>query len=311
VPIPRLPRTSTAVPGLAGGHTGGTKISLPANSPPAPDLQELAKHFSATYFALRLGLAILGFAFPFALFFYGRWRHGLDLQPSMSAYFWAAGAADQCATFPMRTIFVGFLFAIGVGLYAYKGFTPLENVLLNIAGVCATAVAVFPERIVPREAQTDLRIDRLFQSCPAVKAWAAQDPMPIPIHYIAAVILFVLLAVVAWTCADKTLQFAPPAVNVDRFRRLYKFLAFLMIVFPLPGLAAATVLGLWDRKIFSVEAAGIMTFGAYWALKSQELRLSQLETQPAIAIEHARHRQERAGMAPHRSEVADTTRRQP
>ena len=111
-------------------------MKMLSNTPPPRDSRELWKHFSDTYFALRVGLAALAFAMPLALYLYGRFRHGLDLQPSMSAYFWAA-AADQCATFPMRTIFVGFLFAIGVGLFLYKGLTPLENYTLNAAAICA------------------------------------------------------------------------------------------------------------------------------------------------------------------------------
>ena len=87
-------------------------------TPPAKDPRELWKHFSDTYFSLRLGLAVLAFAFPFVLYGLGKFL-GLDLQPSMSAYFWAA-TAEQCASFPMRTIFVGFLVAIGAGLYLYK-----------------------------------------------------------------------------------------------------------------------------------------------------------------------------------------------
>ena len=266
------------------------KMQIPHNNPPN-DPQDLVRHFSATYFALRTGLAVLAFAFPFVLFAYGKWRHGLDLQPSMSAYFWAAATSEQCATFPMRTIFVGFLFAIGVGLYVYKGFTPLENMLLNVAGVCAAVVATFPETIVPEDAKTSPRIDALFQTCPAVKVWAAQDPMHI--HYAAAVGLFLLLAFVSWRCAEKTLDYAPETVDVEWFRRAYKIIAIGMVVFPLPGLAVAWALGLWDWKVFFIEAAGILTFGIYWALKSRELWLSQPEKEPVKAVENARRRQQR------------------
>src|SRR4051812_17674180 len=104
-----------------------------SNVPPPKDLKALWKNFADTYFSLRTGLAVLAFAMPIVLYGYGRLRHGLDLQPSMSRYFWAAAMADQCAAFPMRTVFVGFLVAIGVGLYLYKGLTRLENSLLNVA----------------------------------------------------------------------------------------------------------------------------------------------------------------------------------
>ncbi|MDR7149821.1 hypothetical protein J2W49_001776 [Hydrogenophaga palleronii] len=75
------------------------------NEPPPPDAHDLWRHFSETYFSLRLGLAVLAFAFPAVLYFWGRFVHDLPLQPSMSAYFFAARAtaeagAMQCAASP-------------------------------------------------------------------------------------------------------------------------------------------------------------------------------------------------------------------
>jgi len=245
---------------------------------------ELAKYFSDTYFSLRAGLAAVAFAMPLVLYFYGRLRHGLDLQPSMSAYFWAA-AKDQCATFPMRTLFVGFLFAIAAGLYVYKGFTELENWLLNLAAVCAGLVAIFPERISLTEAGETPRVAQLFDNCPAVKAWAMLPSYPV--HYIAAVTLFVALALVAWFCADKTLKYLPPDQDPKKFRRRYRAIAFLMILFPIVGFVLAFLFGVASDKVFFIEAAGIWTFGGYWIVKSRELALSRLEKDPAMARHHA------------------------
>jgi len=95
----------------------------------------------------------------------------LDLQPLMSDYFWAA-TQEQCASFPMRTIFVGYLFAIGVGLFAYKGLTKLENILLNVAALCALAVAIYPEGLSLKKTTYDPRVAQLFESCPAVRDWS-------------------------------------------------------------------------------------------------------------------------------------------
>lgn len=261
-------------------------MKLPSNTPPPKDSRELWKHFSDTYFSLRMGLALLAFAMPFVLYLYGKFRHGLDLQPSMSAYFWAA-AKDQCATFPMRTIFVGFLFAIGVSLYVYKGLTTLENYLLNAAGVCAALVAIYPERLSLTEG--DQRLAQLFESCPAVKTWAALPSLPI--HYIAAVALFVLLAIVAWFCASKSLEYLPAGNDPTKFRRTYKGIAIAMILFPIAGVVVAFVFGIASHNVFFIEAAGILTFGIYWAVKSRELALSKLERDPVEAVQHAAHRQ--------------------
>ena len=208
----------------------------------------------------------------------------------MSAYFWAAGQ-DQCATFPVRTIFVGFLFAIGVFLYAYKGLTPLENTLLNFAAVCAALVAIFPERLSLTEAANDPRVARLFINCPAVKTWAALPSWPV--HYIAAVLLFVSLAIVVWFCAEKSLEYLPVDRDAAAFRRAYRAIAVAMILFPVPGLAVAFLFGVPADKVFFVEAAGILTFGVYWSVKSYELHLSSLESDPGQALEHAARRKAR------------------
>jgi hypothetical protein len=262
-------------------------MNMLSNTPPPRDSAALWKHFSDTYFSLRAGLAALGFAMPFALYLYGKLFHGLDLQASMSAYFWAAGP-DQCASFPVRTVFVGFLFAIGVFLFAYKGLTPLENTLLNFAAVCAALVAIFPERLSLAEAASDPQVAQLFENCPAVKAWAAQPSWPV--HYAAAVLLFVLLAVVVWFCAEKSLEYLPVDRDAAAFRRAYRAIAVAMILFPAPGLAVAFLLGAPADKVFFVEAAGILTFGVYWSVKSFELHLSSLESDPGRALEHAARR---------------------
>jgi hypothetical protein len=254
--------------------------------PGQPSTVALLKHFSDTYFSLRVGLALLSFAFPLVLYGYGKWRYGIGLQPSMSAYFFAA-TAEHCATFPMRTLFVGFLCAIAVGLYAYKGFTALENLLLNGAGFCAVLVAAFPERLTVPEGASNPVLQQLFSDCPAVRRFA-ETPPSWPIHYIAAVVLFVLLAAVVWFCADKTLAYLTPGKgDAARFRRRYKTLAVLMLAFPLTGLVLALLLNHASTWVFFVEAAGVWTFSAYWAVKSRELALSQIEHPAAMATQSA------------------------
>ncbi len=247
--------------------------------PGQPSTAQLLAHFSSTYFSLRAGLALLAFAFPLVLYFYGKLRYGLPLQPSMSAYFFAA-TAEQCASFPMRTWFVGFLFAIAVGLYAYKGFTALENLLLNGAGVCAALVAIFPERLSLDDAALHPGLQQLFVSCPAVRQ-LAEGPAPWRIHYSAAVLMFVLLAAVVWFCASKTLAYLPASQgDAALYRRTYRSIALLMLACLLVGGVLALPSMPFSRPagwVFFVEAAAVWTFALYWAVKSRELALSQLE----------------------------------
>jgi hypothetical protein len=249
------------------------------NATPTKDSKALWKHFSKTYLSMRVVLFTLAFTMPFVLTLYGNIRHGLDFQPSMSAYFWAA-TQDQCATFPMRTIFVGYLFAVGVFMFGYKGLTGLENSLLNGAALCAFTIAIYPENLDPES--VDPRTVQLFESCDAVQAWAELPSMPI--HLIAAIILFLLLAIVAVFCADKSLKYLPTDKNPDFYRWLYRIIGGLMIVFPIIGYAVAYLLNALPDKVFYIEAAGVLTFGLYWAVKTRELSLSSLEKDPVKAV---------------------------
>lgn len=259
-------------------------MNILSNVPPQRNTKDLWNHFSKTYMSLRAGLCLLAFTLPLVLYFYGKLRYDLGLQPSMSAYFWAA-THDQCATFPMRTIFVGYLFAIGVGLFAYKGLTNRENTLLNLAAICAFVVALYPERLTMAEAASDPRVAQLFSNCPAVESWAMINSYPI--HYIAAVLLFVLIGIVAWSCAEKSLEYLPYDYNPGKFRRIYRVIAIAMILVPFVGVTFAYLLGLLSDYVFFIEAAGVITFGFYWMVKTFELKLSSLESDPNEAIQYA------------------------
>jgi len=243
----------------------------------------LRRHYYGTYFSLRIGLALLAFTLPITLYLMGKFFYGLPLQASLSAYFYAA-TEGQCATFPMRTIFVGYLFAIGFGLYLYKGLTPLENWLLNVAGICTVLLAVFPERITTAEAATDSRIALLFQNCPAVEQWAEVQTLWL-IHYAAGIGLFVMLAVVTWVCACKTLDYLPPQRgSATLYRLTYRTLSVLMLALPLSAYWLVTSSTDSPNTLFYVELAAIWTFAVYWLVKSRELALSGLEHDPAVVL---------------------------
>ena len=259
--------------------------SLIDNTTPSKDSKALWKHFSKTYLSMRLVLFLLAFTMPLVLTLYGNIRHGLDFQPSMSAYFWAA-TQDQCATFPMRTIFVGYLFAVGVFVFAYKGLTGLENSLLNGAALCAFTIAIYPEHLDPKS--SDPRVVQLFESCEAVHAWAELPSLPI--HLTAAIILFFLLAIVALFCADKSLKYLPTEKNPEFYLWVYRILGGLMIVFPIIGYAVAYLFNALSNKVFFIEAAGVVTFGLYWAVKTRELSLSSLEKDPDKAVQYEEQR---------------------
>ena len=100
-----------------------------------------------------------------------------------------------------------------------------------------------------------------------------------------------LLAIVAWFCANKSLQYLPVGHDPAKFRRIYRSIAIAMILFPIAGFSVAFLFGVASHKVFFIEAAGILTFGVYWVVKSYELALSGLERDPDEALQHAAQRQ--------------------
>lgn len=206
----------------------------------------LQKHISSTYFGLRLGIVVFSFALPVVLYFGGRFRGGLDLAPSISDYYFAGGGV-------MRDPFVGMLFAVAGFLYLYKGFSNLENVLLNVGAVLLALVALVP--------------------C------ACGDPTRnASLHGASAVGFFLIMAFVVFTCAKDTLPLLGKNTQQrDAFTRRYHLIAGLLVLSP----AAAVVASIWLQRFssltFFIESFAIYIFAVYWLVKSRELSITQAE----------------------------------
>jgi hypothetical protein len=214
----------------------------------------LKVHIFGTYVTLRKGMGILAAVFPLVLYIIGKF-HGINLQGSMSAYYWA-GADGAVAP---RTIFVGGLLAIGVFLYLYKGFSVLENIALNFAAVFASLVAFFPmswncstEKLPP--------INVVY--CPST--W---NP-----HGASAIALFACLACVSWFCAEETLPNLNNRKLELRYKRIYKTTALLMLISPIIAAVMQVVFHQFNSYTYFIELCGIIAFAFYWIAKSIELR---------------------------------------
>ncbi len=217
---------------------------------------ELQDHIFDTYISLRYGIAFLALAFPFVVPLAG-WFHGDSLRGSLSEYFCeGGGTGDMSGVFAARTGFVGILFAVGSALYLYKGFSSLENYLLNVAGIGALLVALIPTPC--RDAGYTLTI--LGLTLHGLTA-----------HGIAATALFICVALVCLLCSGGTLHLVPSPTARAWYERAYKVLAILMVVLPLFAVLLSVASGPGGKPILAVEAAGTLVFGAYWLLKSIEL----------------------------------------
>lgn len=215
------------------------------------DRKELRKHIFKTYWWLRVGMASIAGLFPLVLVILGVLL-GIEWQPSMSDYYWAV--PEMGGEAPMRVWFVGPLFALGTCLFLYKGYTWLEDTLLNVAAVCAICVAIFPMC-------SDL-------GCPRLSF----------LHYPVALGFFIFVSLVAilhgayswgvlWRRPGKGEE------NKDRGRALlYVLLAFAM---PLaPFLAWRIFNAYWG------EFVGIYAFCGFWLLQTRQIRYSNVDQEP-------------------------------
>jgi hypothetical protein len=217
----------------------------------------------------------------------------------------------------MRSWFVGPLFVLGIFLYVYKGFSDTENWLLNIAGISALGVALFPMGW------------NCGNNCQSVSILGNE----ITLHGTFAIISFLSMAAVALWCAKDTLYGIPelpkeqkgltddystitpgfrwfirliigiidfliPILEpiVVRFRKIMHFsdlsisqttrqhylgryyvTGVFMVIFPLLAFATTLFLNAQNAFVFFLEMAGIWAFATYWAIKSMELEYSQNE----------------------------------
>ena len=210
---------------------------------------ELQEHMLWTYYGLRVGLAAIGFALPVLLVLVGGLLHHVWLKPSISEFYYVDGASFLTT----RDVFVAGLFAAGLCLYLYKGFSNKENVALNAAGLFAALVATFPT------AETDDKRG-------VVSA----------IHGASAVLFFLSIAYVSVFRSSDTLRLLSETRR-PRYRRAYMLTSAAMVVSPFTALALSFLLRPTDARIFLVEAFGVWAFSAYWIVKTFEMRESSAE----------------------------------
>jgi hypothetical protein len=86
-----------------------------------------------SYLQMRTFVGAIGVLLPFVLMI-GNAVIGRTLQPSLSGYYYT----------PMRNVFVGALWALGVFLISYDGWDRVDEVITDIAGVCCIGVSLCP-----------------------------------------------------------------------------------------------------------------------------------------------------------------------
>lgn len=215
----------------------------------AAEKTALQQHILGAYNSLRMGMGYVAVAFPVALWLAGR-VHGIPLQNSMSAYYWAA---EGDAT-PVRIWFTGGLFALGGFFYLYKGFTVKEDWALNAAAICAIGVAYFP------------------------MTWGCEGRCSgFTPHGIFALSLFACLVYVTALRSRDTLSLLEDEALAARYERWYRGTSVVMFCSPVIAMILRALFAREDAYIYFLELAGILAFALFWFIKSRELRQSSAE----------------------------------
>jgi len=203
--------------------------------------KNLSNQVTATYKMLRLGLAVIAFAFPLVLWIGGYLRAELPLAGSMSAYYYESGGVGV-----MRNEFVGILFAVGALLFAYQGYSEFEDMALNVAGILALGIAIFPMK------------------------WPASTGGSFSLHGACAISFFVCIAYVCIWRAGDTLPLIKDEAMRERYRLVYRLLGAAMVICPFLAWTLISLMPLRKSAIFFVELAGIYVFATYWIIKTHE-----------------------------------------
>lgn len=230
--------------------------------------EELRQHILRSYFIMRVGIAIIGLAFPLVLLIGGLIAH-VCAQPSMSAYYYAVGTTGLS----MRNWFVGLLFAVSISLGLYRGFSLTEDRLLDAAAILGIGIAIFPTDWNPSQ-MTGCGV---AGSVPHVGVRI----FGLPVHGICAIGFFLAIALVCWFCADDTLSLVHSPARRRILKRTYRTIALLM---PTAMFAAWGLNTLWGttKAVFWSEAVGIFAFGTYWLLKGFELNRTAADLKAAM-----------------------------
>lgn len=206
--------------------------------------RDLRRNMMRTYFTLRVGIVVLSFALPLVLLGYSLIEFGGLVDGSMSAFYGGV----------MRDWFVGILWAIGFFLINYKGFSALEDWLLNFAGGFAVLTAMTP-----------------------CNCWGDQSLSKSTAHTVFAVSFFICMACVCLFCARDTITLLPEQADRDRFNRAYLTIAILLALSPLAAVATAYFAQARDSRVFFIEWFAVWVFAAYWAVKSAEFKITSAE----------------------------------
>ena len=202
-----------------------------------------------TYLTLRKFVGLIGILLPFALVIIHRLLVGRAvLRGSISGYYYT----------DVRGILVGSLCAIGVFLFAYRGYDNWDNinwdnVLTNAAGVFAVGVALFP-------------------TAPVNPSHRAKEIGYV--HLTCAALLFAVLAVISFWLFTRTDRVIGRTKQKKIRDLIYRgcgiVIAVCLVLVPIESLViGAPIQGI--HPLFWLEAIAVVAFGISWLVKGDTI----------------------------------------
>lgn len=201
-----------------------------------------------SYRTIRQIIGYLGIALPFGLVTLASLLGCIQLQPSISHYYYTMAGS----------LLVGVLCAVGLFLISYKGFSPLDDRATNIAGFCAFGVAFFPT------GNAKETICALFTY--------PDSTLRESIHYGSAALLFLTLAFISFFLFTRSKGHKTVAKKMRN--KVYRISAVLMVfciaMIPVCSTLLDTLLHKYNPTFF-LEAAALISFGISWLVKGEAI----------------------------------------
>jgi len=198
-----------------------------------------------SYLSLRRTVGLLGVLLPFVLAIGLMMFFNQGIQSSISYYYHTA----------MGDVFVGIVCVIGIFLYSYKGYEPIDDIVGNFACIFAIGLALFPTH-----------------ADPAHPDWAGH------IHSICAALFFLTLSYFSICLFTKTGSKQIKS-NVKLLRnQIYLACGYIMLLcifliglIHIPALAELNAQLKEYSPVFWFEAIAIVAFGISWLIKGEAI----------------------------------------
>jgi hypothetical protein len=208
-----------------------------------------------SYLLMRKFVGAIGVLLPFVLMI-GNAIIGRTLEPSMSGYYYT----------PMRNVFVGALWALGIFLISYNGWDRGDKVVTDIAGISAIGISLCPTTPADNPTATQVTVGdiHLGFACAAFAMlalmslrFAKREPTP-------------ATGLTLWQRIGYAFGFTPPGVSAATpveiviYRVSGLVIAICIVLFPV-------LAGAGSYSLLILEVIMLVAFGVAWFVKGTTL----------------------------------------